>query len=106
MKVGPLAGEMAGPMTLVNVRTLATVFYPGAPDPAIREQRVNCETSRHRGCAIEKAFNERHILVISQAISRYGRTRGVVGPLVWRLTRQFRYVANAYRQDKFGGGWL
>jgi phosphoglucomutase len=41
------------------------------PDPSIPEQQVAFGTSGHRGSSFDKAFNEWHILAISQAICRY-----------------------------------
>ena len=45
------------------------------------EQRVAFGTSGHRGSAFEKAFNERHILAISQAICLYREQKKIDGPL-------------------------
>ena len=45
------------------------------------EQRVAFGTSGHRGSALEKAFNEWHILAISQAICLYRRWQKIDGPL-------------------------
>ena len=53
---------------LVNVPRLVTAYYTEAPDPLVSAQRVAFGTSGHRGSAFEKAFNEQHILAISQAI--------------------------------------
>jgi phosphoglucomutase len=38
-------------------------------------------TSGHRGSSLNGAFNERHILAITQAIVEYRRSRGIDGPL-------------------------
>jgi phosphoglucomutase len=53
---------------LVNVPQLVTAYYTEAPDPSVPEQRVPFGTSGHRGAAFDKAFNEGHLLAISQAI--------------------------------------
>ena len=45
------------------------------------EQRVSFGTSGHRGSAFEKAFNEWHILAISQAICLYRKQKKIDGPL-------------------------
>ena len=45
------------------------------------EQRVAFGTSGHRGSAFDKAFNEWHILAISQAICRYRKQQHIDGPL-------------------------
>jgi phosphoglucomutase len=68
MKVGPAAGKPAEASMLVNVPRLVTAYYTDAPDPSASEQRVVFGTPGHRGSAFAKAFNERHILAISQAI--------------------------------------
>ena len=45
------------------------------------EQRVAFGTSGHRGSAFDKAFNEWHILAISQAICLYRKQKKIDGPL-------------------------
>jgi len=77
----PLAGTPAGPSMLVNVPRLMTAYYARRPDPAVREQRVAFGTSGHRGSAFDTAFNEAHILAITQAICLYRRAHGIDGPL-------------------------
>ena len=71
MKVSPSAGKPAEASMLVNVPKLVTAYYTEVPDPSVPEQRVAFGTSGHRGSAFEKAFNEWHILAISQAICLY-----------------------------------
>ena len=44
-------------------------------------QRVAFGTSGHRGSAFDNAFNEAHILAISQAICEYRTRNGITGPL-------------------------
>jgi phosphoglucomutase len=66
---------------LVNVPRLVTAYYAETPDPAVPSQRVAFGTSGHRGSAFEKAFNEWHILAISQAICLYREQRKIDGPL-------------------------
>ena len=51
------------------------------PDPAIASQRVAFGTSGHRGSAFATAFNEAHILAITQAVCLYRRHAGIDGPL-------------------------
>jgi phosphoglucomutase len=77
----PLAGTPADPSRLVNVPRLMTAYYARRPDPAVREQRVAFGTSGHRGSAFATAFNEAHILAISQAICEYRREQRIDGPL-------------------------
>jgi phosphoglucomutase len=81
MKVSPFAGKPAEPSMLVNVPELITTYYTEIPDPAVPEQRVAFGTSGHRGSAFQKAFNEWHILAISQAICLYRRQQKIDGPL-------------------------
>ena len=81
MKVSPYAGKPTEPAMLVNVPKLVTAYYAEVPDPKIAAQRVAFGTSGHRGCAFDKAFNERHILAISQAICFYRNRQKIDGPL-------------------------
>ncbi len=79
--MNPRAGKPLPPSMLVNVPRLVTAYYTGHPDPAVLEQRVAFGTSGHRGSAFDVAFNEAHILAITQAICEYRRHEGVDGPL-------------------------
>ena len=81
MKINPYAGKPAGASMLVNVPRLVTAYYTEAPDPSVPGQRVAFGTSGHRGSAFEKAFNEWHILAISQAICLYREKEKIYGPL-------------------------
>ena len=81
MKINPFAGKPADPSMLVNVPKLITAYYTESPDPSVPEQRVAFGTSGHRGSAFEKAFNEWHILAISQAICLYREQKKIDGPL-------------------------
>jgi phosphoglucomutase len=81
MKTSPLAGKPAEASMLVNVPRLITAYYTEVPDPSVPAQRVAFGTSGHRGCAFEKAFNEWHILAISQAICLYREQKKIDGPL-------------------------
>ncbi|HUR35744.1 MAG TPA: phosphoglucomutase (alpha-D-glucose-1,6-bisphosphate-dependent) [Vicinamibacterales bacterium] len=81
MTVNPKAGQPVDEASLVNVPRLIRAYYTLRPDPAVREQRVSFGTSGHRGSAIDGAFNEAHILAITQAICNYRQRQGVTGPL-------------------------
>ncbi len=81
MKVSPCAGKPAEASMLVNVPRLVTAYYAEAPDPSVPEQRVVFGTSGHRGSAFAKAFNEWHVLAISQAICLYRVQKKIDGPL-------------------------
>jgi phosphoglucomutase len=79
--ISPLAGKAVDPSLLVNVPRLVTAYFTGRPDPAIPSQRVAFGTSGHRGSAFDNAFNEAHILAISQAICLHRGRVGINGPL-------------------------
>ena len=81
MNVSPLAGKPADASMLVDVPRLVRAYYTERPDPSVPEQRVAFGTSGHRGSAFDKAFNEWHILAISQAICLYRGQHGIDGPL-------------------------
>jgi phosphoglucomutase len=66
---------------LVNVPRLVAAYYTGKPDPSVPSQRVAFGTSGHRGSAFDNAFNEAHIIAISQAICRHRSRAGITGPL-------------------------
>jgi phosphoglucomutase len=66
---------------LVNVPRLVTAYFTGKPDPTVPSQRVAFGTSGHRGSAFDNAFNEPHILAISQAICHHRSRSGITGPL-------------------------
>jgi phosphoglucomutase len=80
-KTNPLAGKPVPPDLLVNVPRLVAAYYTGQPDPSLRDQRVSFGTSGHRGSSFACAFNEAHILAITQAICRYRAQQGTDGPL-------------------------
>jgi phosphoglucomutase len=80
-EINPLAGKPAPPSMLVNVPRLVTAYFAGKPDPKVAEQRVAFGTSGHRGSAFNNAFNEAHILAISQAVCDHRLSRGITGPL-------------------------
>jgi phosphoglucomutase len=81
MSVSPYAGKPAEPGMLINVSRLVTAYYSYRPDPAIPAQRVAFGTSGHRGSSLDHAFNEAHILAITQAICLYRKQQGSNGPL-------------------------
>jgi phosphoglucomutase len=87
MKSNPYAGKPAEASMLVNVPRLIAAYYTEAPDPSMPEQRVAFGTSGHRGSAFDKAFNERHILAVSQAICLYRKQKKIDGPLFLGLDR-------------------
>src|SRR4030081_2436709 len=80
-EVNPLAGKIATPSMLANIPRLVTAYFAGKPDPSVPAQRVAFGTSGHRGSSLNNAFNEAHILAISQALCDHRRAGGVDGPL-------------------------
>ncbi|MGZ6195508.1 MAG: phosphoglucomutase (alpha-D-glucose-1,6-bisphosphate-dependent) [Candidatus Binataceae bacterium] len=81
MKMSPFAGTPADAASLVNVPNLITAYYAELPDPSVPAERVAFGTSGHRGSSFNRAFNERHILAISQAICLYRKQQSIDGPL-------------------------
>jgi phosphoglucomutase len=81
MAISPLAGKPADRSLLINVPRLVTAYYTGRPDASVPAQRVAFGTSGHRGSAVDNAFNEAHILAITQAICLYRKQQTIDGPL-------------------------
>ncbi len=77
MKTSPLAGKPAPPDLLVDVPRLVTAYYTEGR----AAQRVAFGTSGHRGSSFDRAFNEGHVLAISQAIGLYRAQHKIDGPL-------------------------
>ena len=80
-RISPLAGKLAPQSSLANIPRLMTAYFTLVPDPAIASQRVVFGTSGHRGSAYATAFNETHILAITQAVCLYRQQAGTTGPL-------------------------
>ena len=80
-KISSLAGKPAPASLLVNIARLVTTYFELSPDPQIPAQRVAFGTSGHRGSAFACAFNEAHILAITQAVCLHRKRAGVDGPL-------------------------
>ncbi|WP_040781268.1 phosphoglucomutase (alpha-D-glucose-1,6-bisphosphate-dependent) [Nocardia pneumoniae] len=75
------AGRLARPTDLEDIAHLVTAYYSRVPDVLDPAQRVVFGTSGHRGSSLDSAFNEAHILAITQAIVEYRATRGITGPV-------------------------
>ena len=75
------AGQPAQPTDLVDVPHLVTAYFADEPDPEDPAQQVVFGTSGHRGSSLDTAFNEAHILAITQAICEHRREEGYDGPL-------------------------
>src|ERR1700720_2785850 len=80
-QINPLAGKPATPSMLANIPRLVTAYFAEKPDPKIAAQRVAFGTSGHRGSALNNAFNEAHIISISQALCDHRQRSGISGPL-------------------------
>ncbi|WP_293003135.1 phosphoglucomutase (alpha-D-glucose-1,6-bisphosphate-dependent) [Mycobacterium sp.] len=81
MVANPRAGQPAQPEDLVDLPHLITAYYSVEPDPDDVAQQVAFGTSGHRGSSLNGAFNEAHILAITQAIVEYRAAQGTTGPL-------------------------
>src|SRR5499425_3119155 len=81
MDISLLAGKPADLSLLIDVPRLVTAYYARRPDPSVPAQRVRFGTSGHRGSALDNAFNEAHILAITQAICLYRKQQSIDGPL-------------------------
>src|SRR6202451_4240059 len=81
MQISPYAGKIAQPSMLIDISSLVNAYYAKKPDPSVPAQRVAFGTSGHRGSSFDRAFNENHILAISQAICEYRAAQGIDGPL-------------------------
>ena len=79
--LSPLAGKPAPKELLVDVARLEREYFERKPDVTDRTQLVAFGTSGHRGSSLHGAFNEAHILAITQAICDYRRRQGINGPL-------------------------
>jgi phosphoglucomutase len=80
MALHPLAGQPAPVSMLVDVPRLITAYYTLKPDVSVNSQKVSFGTSGHRGSAFHCAFNETHILAITQAICEYRATNDATRP--------------------------
>jgi phosphoglucomutase len=85
MAMSSQAGQPADPSLIVNVDRLIGAYYDTRPDPSVPSQRVAFGTSGHRGSAFHGAFNEAHILAITEAICRYRAEQSYDGPLFMGL---------------------
>jgi len=81
MAISQAAGKPVDPSSLVDVTALLAAYTDTTPDPSDPAQRVAFGTSGHRGSSFRGAFNEAHILAITEAICRYRKQRGYAGPL-------------------------
>ncbi|WP_165241443.1 phosphoglucomutase (alpha-D-glucose-1,6-bisphosphate-dependent) [Corynebacterium lizhenjunii] len=75
------AGRPARPQDLIDIAELVAAYYTLHPQVDTPGQEVAFGTSGHRGSALDRAFNEDHILAITQAIVDYRTQHGVRGSL-------------------------
>ncbi len=66
---------------MIDLSALSAAYSDLRPDPGEPAQRVAFGTSGHRGSALDTAFNEVHILAVTQAVADWRRAHGVDGPL-------------------------
>ena len=97
-KAHPFAGKLAPASTLSNVAQLISAYQLDMPHPSVSSQRVSFGTSGHRGSAFNRAFNERHVLAITQVICNHRESVGINGPLflgidTHALSRRLRQCA-------------
>ena len=81
MPSSPLAGKIAPPEVLIDVARLRAAYATRKPDVNDPAQLVAFGTSGHRGAPEDGAFNEAHILAITQAICEHRAKAGITGPL-------------------------
>ncbi len=79
--VSPLAGKAVTSEDTLDVARLIDSYYSEQPDPELATQAIAFGTSGHRGSALDKTFNEHHVLATTQAICRYREAKGIDGPL-------------------------
>ncbi|MDR1214086.1 MAG: phosphoglucomutase (alpha-D-glucose-1,6-bisphosphate-dependent) [Propionibacteriaceae bacterium] len=77
----PRAGLPALPSDLIDLDAVLAAYYDIEPDPGDPDQQVVFGTSGHRGSSLDGAFNEAHILAITEAIVEYRASQGTTGPI-------------------------
>ena len=80
-RIHPLAAQPAPRSLLIDVPRLLEAYYAERPDPAVAAERVAFGTSGHRGSALDRSFNEAHVLAMTRAVCDYRNAKGVDGPL-------------------------
>ena len=81
MKISPLAGKPAPASMLVNVPRLVTAYYTDTPTLPFPHKGSLSAPQDIEVLHSNKAFNEWHILAISQAICLYREQHQIDGPL-------------------------
>ena len=93
-------GHLSSPDKIVNLPRLVTAFYANHPDTEVPAQRVSFGTSGHRGSAFNTAFNEDHILAITQAICDYRHTQCTTRPALSRTGYARSLRARLHRRPR------
>ncbi|MHD0038538.1 phosphoglucomutase (alpha-D-glucose-1,6-bisphosphate-dependent) [Corynebacterium diphtheriae] len=75
------AGQLAQPQDLIDIAEVVSAYYTRTPDADNPDQQVAFGTSGHRGSSLDTAFNENHILAITQAIVEYRAQHHIGGPI-------------------------
>lgn len=75
------AGQVARPEDLIDTDAVVGAYYDRVPEVDDPAQQVVFGTSGHRGSSLDGAFNEAHIVAITQAIVEYRSAAGIDGPL-------------------------
>ena len=105
MSANRRGGQPAELSDLVDVPRLITAYYAEHPDVGEPAQQVAFGTSGHRGSSLRRAFNEDHILAVSQAIVEYRRDQGYDGPLfIGRDTHALSEPATVSALEVFAAG--
>ncbi|MGI4877601.1 MAG: phosphoglucomutase (alpha-D-glucose-1,6-bisphosphate-dependent) [Janthinobacterium lividum] len=87
-----------------DIAALLAAYPALVPDPAIAAQRVAFGTSGHRGSALDTAFNEAHILAVTQGVCDWRSSQGIDGPLfIGRDTHALSEPALASALEVFAG---
>src|SRR5699024_1572237 len=76
------AGQLAKPSDLIDIASLVSAYYTRKPQVDDPDQAVSFGTSGHRGSSLDCAFNEDHILAITQAIVDYRAAQGTKGAIL------------------------
>jgi len=74
-------GQHAPTEMLVDVVKLRREYFERRVDPKDPKQRVRFGTSGHRGTSLEGAFNDAHVVAMTQAVIDWRARHGVTGPL-------------------------
>jgi len=87
-----------------DIPALLAAYTARIPDPADPAQRVAFGTSGHRGSSLDSAFNEAHILAVTQAVCDWRAAQGIDGPLfIGRDTHALSEPALASALEVFAG---